>query len=165
MSACAVSSGKDDDRVTHSLNITGDNVPRNHSSDQLDHTVSDPTDDINREQPVRRPRTILGLSPVHVFGLSPGSCVGDEQCHGDQTEHEHGVGEDGSGRETFHERGDEDGSDALHGGVGTRQDADVSVPDFFGETFVGEGDESSVEVFETEFVAVGWGRRKLVNHK
>ena len=40
----------------------------------------------------------------------------------------------------------------MHGGVGTGQDTDLLVPLLLGESFVGEGDEGSIKVFQTEFV-------------
>jgi hypothetical protein len=42
----------------------------------------------------------------------------------------------------------------LHSGVRTGQDTDLLVPLLFGEPFVGECDERSVEVFEAELIAI-----------
>lgn len=43
----------------------------------------------------------------------------------------------------------------LHSGVRTGQDTDLLVPLLFGKSFVGEGDERSIEVFKAELVAIG----------
>lgn len=49
------------------------------------------------------------------------------------------------------------GTYTLHSGVRTRQDPDLLVPLLFGESFVGESNERSVEVFKAELVAIGQG--------
>lgn len=125
------------------MNIPSDDIPRDNPPDQLDHPISHPRDDVNREQPVRVPTPVFLFPAVQDLGLSSRSGIADQEGHRDETESEDGIGEDGPGRETFHERGDEDRADllgpvrksvsitdmmdqdgrrtyTLHGGIGTR---------------------------------------------
>lgn len=96
--------------------IATDNVSRDDPSDQLDHTVGNTRDDIDREETVGVPCTVLGLASVGHLGLTACGSIADEQDGRDHTEHDNGAGEDGSRRHALDQRGDEDGTDLWEGG-------------------------------------------------
>jgi hypothetical protein len=104
-------------RQTHPLNIPSDDVPGNDPPYQLDHPISHPTDDIDGEQPVRVPRPVLLLPSVQDLGFPTGRRVADQEGHADKSEGENSIGQYGTGRESFDERGDEDRADLCQGMV------------------------------------------------
>lgn len=110
------------------LNVSSDKVPWDNTSNQLDHTVRDTGNDVDRKKTVRIPGSVVGLV---VRGeepdLSAGSTITDHQDGRDQTKGEDSAGEDGTRRELFDERGDEDGTDTLHG-AGNRVSYEPSRP-------------------------------------
>lgn len=98
------------------LHVSSDDIPRDNTSNQLDHTVRNTGNDVDREKTVRVPGSVVGLVICgKESDLASSSRITDHQDGRDQTEGEDGAGEDGTRGELFDEGRDEDGADTLHG--------------------------------------------------
>lgn len=138
--------------LSQTVDITTNNVTRNHTADQLDSAVRDSRDDVDREETIWAPATVLGLvvSGLVLEHTARGS-VGNERNSSDDTKSKNGSSEYRTSRETLDQGSDNDGADALGGVVGTGQDGDL-LETTSTETLISLGDKASVEVLKSKLI-------------
>lgn len=145
------------------LTVGAHNVSRDDAADELDHAVDDAGHAVDGDHAVGVKRPIIREVVVRSARGPEGAarrCVDDEDDGGEDRKDEDGDGEEDACLPTLHQRGDEDGAEALEGLVEALEQADATEGDGRVATYAGgvvvaircEGDEGADEDFETELV-------------
>ena len=148
------------------LHVPTDDIPREDASNQLDHSVGNAGQTVDRNDPVRVVPAvvaeIVGMKRPKVRRLDPstGRSIDNEKDGGEETEENNRGRENGSCRPTFDERSNEDGTNTLKGLVETREQADLlkcascsaTHEGILIVTIRGETDDCAVEGFQSELV-------------